>query len=125
MQLLLDTHAAIWLETGAERLSDSVRAQLAAADQLLLSVVVPWEMTLLRARGRIAPATPLIGVDVPFRHGPMLPVTDRHVAALAALPWHHRDPFDRMLVAQAQAEGLALLTRDAAFDAYDVDTVWG
>jgi PIN domain nuclease of toxin-antitoxin system len=120
MRLLLDTHVAIWLETGSARLRGSLRERLTQADDLTLSVVVPWEMTLLRARRRIAPDIPLIGVEEPARHGPVLPVTAVHITVLATLPWHHADPFDRMLIAQAQAEGLVIVTADRAIRAYDV-----
>jgi PIN domain nuclease of toxin-antitoxin system len=119
-RLLLDTHIAIWLEVSPEKIAPDARAAIETANDVVISVIVPWEITLLRGRKRVAPGLPLIGIEAPSRHGPLLPVTAEHVAALAALPWHHRDPFDRMLVAQALADGMVIVSADRAIRAYDV-----
>ena len=124
MRLILDTHAALWWLTGDSRFGASAEAEIAdATNQVLLSAAVVWEVAIKRSLGKLEvpddlAATLLAGGAEP------LPIGLEHAAAVEALPWHHRDPFDRLLVAQALVERAALVSHDGAFSAYDVRVVW-
>lgn len=122
MRLLLDTHVVLWLVAQPELLDAGRRAAIEQADEVRLSAVVGWEVDVKRSTGRLeAPsADELLAALEPLGFEP-LDVTWRHAIASAALPWHHRDPFDRLLVAQAAAEGLVLVTDDDTMGAYDVE----
>lgn len=124
MRLLLDTHLLLWvagLVTPPKALSKSLRALVSDhSNDLYFSVVSIWEVAIKHALGRQD-----FAVDPHvFRRGFLdndyleLPITGAHAAAVASLPPHHRDPFDRMLIAQATVEGITLLTQDAAIAAY-------
>jgi PIN domain nuclease of toxin-antitoxin system len=118
MHLLLDTHVWIWLRYRPDRLRTGLHDQLAAAEAVALSVITPWEIALGHSVGRMRESiVPLNEDDARF---PILPILPRHAGLIATLPWHHRDPFDRMLVAQALADGLVIVTADRAIRAYDV-----
>ena len=116
MRLLLDTHVLIWWDEGA-RLSRDARSAIEDAEQVYVSAVSGWEIAIKTALGRLRPLRSVAEAieDSGFEE---LPVRLRHAAALATLPTHHRDPFDRILVAQALVDGLTLITRDVALDAY-------
>jgi len=113
--LLVDTPLVLWARIAPERLSGGERRALDDARSCYVSAVSLWEIAILMALGRIAHGHRLLavpdGVD-------LLPILPDHCRALIALPKQHRDPFDRMLIAQARAEHLALLTRDRAIIAY-------
>lgn len=125
MRVLLDTHVWLWLQTEPERLSQSSLDLLSdPANELLLSAASAWEIAVKVGLGKLSlPAAP--ADYVPRRLATSgttaLPVELRHALHVAGLPRHHRDPFDRLLVAQAQVEGLPLLTADAQLGAYDVE----
>jgi PIN domain nuclease of toxin-antitoxin system len=124
LKLLLDTHAALWFLGGDARLGDSAKRQLTDdTNQVLLSAAVVWEVAIKRSLGKLVVpekyVSLLLGAGVQA-----LPVTVEHAAAVEALPRHHRDPFDRMLVAQASVEGAALVSRDDALRPYGVTLVW-
>lgn len=119
MRLLLDTHVWAWMRLEPHRVSRGAAETINAADHIVVSVVTAWEiLTDRRVRGLAS------RLDLPMDEAtagfPVLPIMPAHVAAMAAMPWLHRDPFDRMLVAQAQAEGLVLVTADRRIRAYDV-----
>lgn len=123
--LLLDTHMFLWWATNDDRLPEAAREPIATG-RVLLSVATPWEMTIKHALGRLelsdAPRT-LVYAQV-ARHGfETLGISLEHVLGVAELPPHHADPFDRLLIAQARAERLTIVTVDAAFGAYDVDVL--
>ena len=120
MTLLLDTHIALWAITGDAALGDDVLDRLRHDPDILLSSVSLWEITLKQATGKLAgPADLAVRVrDMGFGE---LPVTSAHAIAAGRLPPHHRDPFDRMLVAQAATEGLTLVSRGESIALYDVD----
>ncbi len=128
MKVLLDTHAFWWAISEPERLSKEGRAALLdESNEIFVSVVSWWELMIKRGRGNIQFPSPdsflpektrSIGVES------VMEVRARHVLELDRLPVIHRDPFDRMLVAQARAEGLTLLTIDAQLRKYPVSCIW-
>ena len=120
MKLLLDTHAALWWLSDDERLGEQAERQLTDdTNQVLLSAAVVWEVAIKRSLGKLeAPddfAATLLGAGA---HG--LPISLDHAASVEQLPWHHRDPFDRLLVAQASIEGASIVSSDEAFIPYGV-----
>ena len=116
MRLLLDTHALIWWDVGVGLRRAAERA-IRDADQVYVSAVSGWEVAIKVSLGRLR--TKRSVVDAVTQSGfEELPVRLRHAEVLARLPRHHRDPFDRILAAQALAEGLTLVTRDRSFLPY-------
>jgi PIN domain nuclease of toxin-antitoxin system len=113
--LLVDTHLVLWARVAPERLTAGERRALDGARSCYMSAVSLWEIAILMALDRVAPDPRLLIVPDGFDQLPVLP---DHCKELVALPLRHRDPFDRMLIAQARAEHLALLTRDRAIIAY-------
>jgi PIN domain nuclease of toxin-antitoxin system len=128
MKLLFDTHAFIWWDSDPSRLPARVLA--ACQDQensLVLSVVSVWEMQIKSQLGKLTLSLPLATIterQVKTNGIQVLPATLDHVLELANLPLHHKDPFDRLLVAQAIAENAVLLTADPAIAAYSVKSLW-
>jgi PIN domain nuclease of toxin-antitoxin system len=122
VSLLLDTHIALWGITGDPTLGDEFLDRLRHDPDIFLSPVTLWEITIKQTAGRLDGPPDLAERvrDMGFRE---LPVTDAHAIAAGRLPVHHFDPFDRMLVAQAMVEGLALVTRDADIQRYDVEVL--
>jgi PIN domain nuclease of toxin-antitoxin system len=124
VRLLVDTHAALWLLAEDMRLSPRADQLLTdATNEVLLSAAVVWEVAIKRSLGKLeAPdefATQLLnGGAVP------LPVSIDHAQAVRSLPWHHRDPFDRLLVAQASLEDAILVSSDERLAAYEVGVAW-
>ncbi|MCX5391169.1 type II toxin-antitoxin system VapC family toxin [Streptomyces sp. NBC_00094] len=117
MKLLLDTHVVLWWLSG--ELPDKTRDLLAGERWVYMSAVTPWELSVKQATGKLdAP------VDVAERARATqflpLPIVAEHGVRAGQLPPHHRDPFDRILIAQAQTEGLTLVTRDKHIPRYDV-----
>lgn len=126
--LLLDSHAFLWFVTGSERLSPEARRAIEnAAATVYVSAASVWEIGIKRQLGKL-PAAARFPAGLPSylrTHGfAELPITADHAEAAAALPRHHRDPFDRMLVAQARIEDLALVSNEAVFDAYGIRRLW-
>ena len=121
MNLLLDTHVLIWWDEG-RRLSSEARRAIREAEDVYVSAASAWEVAIKTGLGRLKPSRTVeqAAAESGFLE---LPVTFRHTARVASLPPIHRDPFDRLLVAQAAEEGLALVSRDAAFGAYGVTVV--
>ncbi|MGH2363904.1 MAG: type II toxin-antitoxin system VapC family toxin [Chloroflexota bacterium] len=122
MRLLLDTHAVLWWLAG-EGLSEQARDAIADRDNYVaLSAVSAWEIAIKKALNKLTAPDDL--TDQLAAGGiAELPVHIVHALLAGALPRHHDDPFDRMLVAQAQLEGLTLVTRDSRFQTYDVPTL--
>ncbi len=128
MRLLLDTHVLIRLATDRrEVMPDSALRAYEAAEQVNISVVSEWEIAIKRSLGRLTWHAEFVArYEAGLRENRVrwLDVTRAHCERVASLPLHHRDPFDRMLVAQAQVEGLSLLSADGLISAYDVAVVW-
>ncbi len=119
MRLLLDTHVVLWQLEGTRTVGPLARRAIEQATELLFSVVSFAEIGVKAAIGKLAVPDDLRAhvVGSGLR---MLGLTAEHGLAVAGLPLHHRDPFDRLLIAQAQIEGLTLLTADARIDDYEV-----
>lgn len=128
MKLLLDTHSFIWWVSAPERTSSRALALCEdRANELILSVASVWEMQIKLQRGKLQLALPLRDLVASQRQADsmvLLPVELTHVLALQSLPTPHNDPFDRILIAQAIAEEVTLLSQDAVFARYPV-TVLG
>ena len=127
MRYLLDTHAFLWIAEDDPRLDPNVRALFSDANnEIFLSAASVWEMAIKASLGKLVLATPLPrlvagGVD---RGIQLLGVSCDHVYQVEHLPFHHRDPFDRLLVAQASHGGMQLVSRDPKLDAYPSVRVW-
>lgn len=127
MKVLLDTHVFLWLNTQPDRLS---AAALTACEDLnnevYLSLVSAWEIQIKSQAGKLALPVPLdqmIGVQQDNNGLRLLPITLAHISELGALPPHHNDPFDRLLIAQARVENARLMSMDRAFDQYPVSII--
>jgi PIN domain nuclease of toxin-antitoxin system len=124
MKLLLDTHIFIWWADQPEKLSPAALSALEdEANELLLSVASVWEMQIkiqLRKLKLSLPLNQLVKIQQETNDLTISPVTLTHVLALDALPFHHKDPFDRLLIAQSIKEDLTLVSADARFSAYAV-----
>lgn len=124
MKLLLDTHIFIWLDSEPNKLSPHIRALCTnSTNLLLLSVVSIWEMQIKAQLGKLNLALPLqqIVMEQQMTNGiQVIPIELAHVLALDGLPTPHKDPFDRLLIAQAIVEGATILTADRIFASYPV-----
>lgn len=128
MRLLLDTHALLWWAAGDRRLSRRARSAIEeGANTVLVSAASGWEIATKHRLGRLEGAGPLADrltdylADQDFGE---LPITVRHAQRAAALPGVHRDPFDRLLVAQAQIENLVLVSNEVVLEDYGVRRLW-
>jgi PIN domain nuclease of toxin-antitoxin system len=127
-RVLLDTHAFIWFIEGSPKLSAPARAAIEDVDAVrFLSVASVWEIAIKASIGRLALAAPLdelFPAQVERNAIQFLDIGVRHALRIATLPLQHRDPFGRMLAAQALVDDLTLISADTAFDAYAVRRVW-
>ena len=120
MRLLVDSHVALWWLEGNDKLGPETRRLLESADEVFFSAATPWELGIKRALGKLDFPDGL--ADALAAGGfTELPVSAAHGELAANLPPHHHDPFDRMLIAQARAEALVLVTADRAMQPYDLD----
>lgn len=128
MNLLLDTHVFIWLSLTPERLSERVTDLLMDETNLwFLSLVSVWEMQIKRQLGKLSlnlPLPELIASQQQTNGLQLLPIELNHIFTLENLPQFHRDPFDRLLIAQAITEQIPLLSIDTVFDHYPVQRLW-
>jgi PIN domain nuclease of toxin-antitoxin system len=124
LRLLLDTHAALWWLSADTRFGDEAAGHVSDdTNQVLLSAAVVWEVSVKRSLGKLTAPPDFVAAMSSAGVQP-LAVTIEHAAAVEGLPWHHRDPFDRMLVAQAGVERTAIVSRDPAFRPYAVQIIW-
>jgi PIN domain nuclease of toxin-antitoxin system len=119
--LLLDTHTFLWWDEG--KLPKAVVRRIQRGGSVWVSAASAWEISIKAALGKIDARAPLSEAIRDYGFLP-LAVSLEHGDAVRSLPHHHRDPFDRMLVAQARTEGLTLVSRDPLLRAYDVQVVW-
>lgn len=130
MKLLLDTHTLLWLVEGDSQLSQSARNAIANATyELVISVATIWELAIKTTKLR----QPLILSDpldvylakwLPTYDIDVMPIRQEHALALLQLPQHHRDPFDRILIAQAICEEMAIVSGDGHFSSYPISLIW-
>ncbi len=128
MRVLLDTHTLVWALSEPERLSSRARATVAnPATDAYVSMASAWELAILESLGHVRLG---VSLDSIFSEGlaalriRLLPIQLQHLVRLIALPRHHRDPFDRLLIATALAEKLTLVSTDREFKKYGVVTLW-
>lgn len=128
MTLLLDTHAFLWFWWDDPRLSQTARQAICdPANRKLVSTASCWEIAVKVSLKKLdlgAPYRGFIRQHMVRNNFELLQVTDEHLAELVDLPFHHRDPFDRMLVAQAAAEHIALVSAEKVMDAYPIRRLW-
>ena len=123
MRLLLDTHVVLWWQRDDRRLNKAARRAISRADIVWVSAVSGWEVAIKVALGRLRLTEPfhvLLAAD-DFTE---LPLTLAHTSAIALLPRHHADPFDRAILAQAQMEGATIVSHDQALAPYGVPVIW-
>jgi PIN domain nuclease of toxin-antitoxin system len=128
LRVLLDTHVFLWWMTDDLRLNVQARELLRRpTTELLWSVASSWEVATKHALGRLplpVPPAELLQHHRELNNIGILPIAESHVFESAALPRHHADPFDRLLIAQARLENLALMTFDRALDSYEFVRPW-
>jgi PIN domain nuclease of toxin-antitoxin system len=128
VRVLLDTHAFLWWVLEDPRLSAGARSVIAAPEtDVVVSAVSAWEIAIKAADHRLdlpEPAQTYVPDRIAANGFRELQVTVEHAIGVAGLPPIHRDPFDRLLVAQAQVEGIPIVTSDPAIARYDVDVIW-
>ncbi len=123
MNLLLDTHIVLWWRQDSARIGGEARRAIGKADRVFVSAASAWEVAIKVAIGRLELKDSF--ADLVERSGfEELPIAFHHAERLRALPPHHTDPFDRMLIAQAQTEKLVLVTHDRGAEPYDVPVLW-
>ncbi len=122
MRLLIDTHILLWWLADDDRLPEGPREAVNTAAEVRFSTASVWEIAIKRKLGRLTvPEDYLDAVDA--GEIDLLPITGQHAEIAGALPRHHEDPFDRMLVAQADAEDVTLVTADEVFERYGISTL--
>ena len=127
MPLLLDTHTLLWWATDDSALTSRVREKIAQSEDVLVSAASAWEIAIKVGLGRLSSAVDLLSdfeETLNSRGFKVLPIMAGHGIRAGLLPGPHRDPFDRMLIAQAQAETLTIVSNDKVFDQYGVRRLW-
>jgi PIN domain nuclease of toxin-antitoxin system len=121
--LLLDTHAFIWWRENSSQLGNDARGRISSASVVFVSLASAWEAAIKIALGKLRLPESFEAGVIASRFD-KLPIEFSHTEAVATLPRHHNDPFDRMLIAQAMTERLTLVTHDRRFAPYGIDVVW-
>ena len=128
MNLLLDTHSFLWFVANDPRLSHDARSAIESpANCKWLSVASCWEISIKVGLGKLQISDPVdvfLPREIAFNRFSLLAIDLRHVLFVATMPSHHRDPFDRLLIAQAQMESLQVVGCDESFDTYGVSRLW-
>jgi PIN domain nuclease of toxin-antitoxin system len=126
MKQLLDTHSFIWFVTGNSRITNKVRLQIENNDNLL-SIASVWEIAIKFSIGKLnlgISIQELVDKQIIDNGIELLSITTEHLAVVANLPLHHRDPFDRLIIAQATVEQIPIVGIDKVFDSYSVQRLW-
>jgi PIN domain nuclease of toxin-antitoxin system len=128
MKLLLDTHTLIWFLEDNENLSPRAKKAIETnLDTVYISIVSLWEIAIKINLNKLKleiPFDDLVDIELSANKLELLPILPTHTKVLLTLPLHHRDPFDRMLIAQAKSERLLLVSADNALDQYAIDRYW-
>jgi PIN domain nuclease of toxin-antitoxin system len=128
VRVIVDTHAFVWMSNDAPSLSARARSVVTdASNELVFGIGSAWEMAIKHALGKLELRHSYREfIDRAIHRGPitLLPITLDHLARVGTLPHHHRDPFDRLLVAQSMVEGLPIVSADAALDVYGIQRIW-
>jgi PIN domain nuclease of toxin-antitoxin system len=128
VNLLLDTHTFLWFIGGSDRLSAAARTLIEEpANQPFLSIASLWEMAIKLSIGKLTLACPfedLIPEQMQLNGVQLLNIELAHVTPVTTLPFHHRDPFDRLLISQAIVERMPIVSGDPSFDGYQVTRLW-
>jgi PIN domain nuclease of toxin-antitoxin system len=128
MRVLLDTHAFLWLIAGDRRLSKQAIAAYTDRENLMfLSAASFWEICIKKSLGKVSLKSGWIQIiqnEMTANSIQWLPIEVQHCTEVIHLPFHHRDPFDRLLIAQAIAEEMRLMSRDRRFSDYAIDRIW-
>lgn len=128
MSYLMDTHTFLWFVNADSRLSLTAKSLLEKTnDDIYLSVASAWEIAIKVSLKKLSIPTPVadfMTTQLKVNHFQTLPITPAHLGVLATLPFHHRDPFDRLIIAQSMAEQLSIIGKDEAFDLYRVTRIW-
>ena len=128
MKALLDTHAFLWWLSDDPRLGNAARELIADhRNEVFLSVASTWELAIKASIGKLHLQMPLEDLLQSAKHDlglRILHIELAHALAVQNLAFHHRDPFDRLLLAQARVNGLSILSRDAIFDLYEIPRIW-
>jgi PIN domain nuclease of toxin-antitoxin system len=125
LRQLLDTHLVLWwMEGEVSKISERALAALGSEGmEPVVSAVTVWEVAIKRSLGKVKARAGMLN-EIERAGVELLPVTARHADLVGSLPLHHRDPFDRLLVAQATAENIPLVTHDKSLRRYDVEVIW-
>jgi PIN domain nuclease of toxin-antitoxin system len=124
-RLLLDTHSFLWWLSDSSKLKRVAREAISDPTALVhVSAATIWEVAIKARLGKVNPGTKYLDQEIEANHLLELEITARHALKAGNLPLHHDDPFDRMLIAQAQLEDLTIVTHDKAFAAYKVPIIW-
>ena len=127
MKILLDTHTFIWYATGDKRLSKEAISLIESSEQKLLSAASIWEMAIKVSVGKLhfkKPFEEIIKHQFVLNQYRMLHAQQEHFFELSKLPFHHRDPFDRLIIVQAQIDNIPIIGKDEIFDRYGVKRIW-
>ena len=128
MKMLLDTHAFLWFIAGDSKLSNNARTSIEDdSNEKIVSMASMWEMAIKISIERLTLSEPfelLIPRQLQINGFELLPIRFEHVSRVSSLPFHHRDPFDRLLLSQCIVEKCAIISGDTAFDSYKVERLW-
>ncbi|MEO7299652.1 MAG: type II toxin-antitoxin system VapC family toxin [Verrucomicrobiota bacterium] len=128
MKLLLDTHALLWFISNDSQLSDSARKNIENPEsEKFVSAASLWEIAIKLSLGKVKLPRPFDQVfpqQLEINGFNLLPISCGHLNRIVSLPFHHRDPFDRLLIAQATSDEMTILTRDPEFSKYSVKVLW-
>jgi PIN domain nuclease of toxin-antitoxin system len=128
MRVLLDTHSFLWFITGDDKLSNRAKDLITdLSNQVLVSVASLWEISIKASLGKLILSRPfeeLIPEQLALNEIDGLPINLDHLAKLINLPFYHRDPFDRLIIAQELVEELPIISKDPVFKAYSIEVIW-